>query len=135
MGLSTSARDLARFGLMIQAGGQWHGNEVIADADFLKQMLSPSQDLNPAYGYLWWLNGQDFSLGTTAQARRRNGTLIPTAPDDLIAMQGAGDRKLYLVPSLNLIVTRLGFNGSQAGSRFNDVFWEALIQAAPNPED
>ena len=55
--------------------------------------------------------------------------------DDLIAMQGAGDRKLYLVPSLNLIVTRLGFNGSQAGSRFNDVFWEALIQAAPNPED
>lgn len=131
VGLSTTARDLARFGLMIQAGGVWEGEHVLADEEFLTEMLSPSQGLNPAYGYLWWLNGQAFSLGTRTRAPRRDGALISSAPDDLIAMQGAGDRKLYLVPSLNLVVTRLGFSGSSPGSSFNDVFWEALIAAAP----
>ncbi len=131
VGLSTTARDLARFGLMIQAGGVWDEEDVLKDEEFLNEMLSSSQGLNPAYGYLWWLNGQDFSLGTRAQAPRCEGSLIPAAPADLIAMQGAGDRKLYLVPSLNLVVTRLGFSGSSPGSSFNDVFWEALIAAAP----
>ena len=44
-------------------------------------------------------------------------------------MQGALDRKLYLVPSLNLIVTRLGSNGSAGGQSFNEAFWEALMRA------
>jgi|TARA_Y100000031_G_scaffold99955_1_gene109598 hypothetical protein len=48
-------------------------------------------------------------------------------------MQGAADRKLYLVPGLNLIVTRLGSNGSQRGSNFNELFWDALMKAAPAP--
>ena len=134
VGLSTTARDLARFGLMIHAGGVWDGEVVIEDKEFLTEMLSSSQELNPAYGYLWWLNGQAFSLSTRAQVTLREGSLIPSAPEDLIAMQGAGDRKLYLVPSLNLVVTRLGSSGSRPGSSFNDVFWEALIAAAPSSE-
>jgi len=36
------------------------------------------------------------------------GPLIPTAPPDLVAALGAVDRKLYVVPSLGLVVTRLG---------------------------
>lgn len=131
VGLSTSARDLARFGLMIQAGGVWDGNTVLGDREFLQAMLSPSQSLNPAYGYLWWLNGQTFALDASYEARRSDGMLIPTAPGDLVAMQGAGDRKLYLVPSMDLVVSRLGFNGSRDGRGFNEVFWEALMQAAP----
>jgi len=66
-------------------------------------------------------------------AARREGQLIPSAPPDLGAMQGAADRKLYLVPGLNLIVTRLGSNGSQRGSNFNELFWDALMKAAPAP--
>ncbi|MDT8427483.1 MAG: serine hydrolase domain-containing protein [Pseudomonadales bacterium] len=131
-GLSTTARDLARFGLMIQAGGQWQDQVVMADPDFLQAMLSPSQTLNPAYGYLWWLNGQQFSLAPGAQAPRQDGPLIKAAPADLLAMLGAGDRKLYLVPSLDLVVTRLGFTGGSPDSSFNEAFWTALIKAAPS---
>lgn len=131
-GLSTTARELARFGLMIQAGGTWSGEVIIADQDFLQDMQSPSQALNPAYGYLWWINGQEYSLGPSAQATRNEGSMIPAAPADLMAMQGAGDRKLYLVPSLNLVVTRLGYTGSAEGKSFNAAFWEALIKAAPS---
>lgn len=133
VGLSTTARDLARFGLMIQRGGLWAGKAVLQDTVFLDAMLSPSQQLNPAYGYLWWLNGQEFSRATGAQAKRRNGNLIPSAPGDLVAMQGALDRKLYLVPSLDLVITRLGSAGAANDSSFNDSFWAALQQAAPSP--
>ena len=131
VGLSTTARDLARFGLMIQAGGRWGDEVVLEDADFIAEMLSPSQTLNPAYGLLWWINGQEFALGAGGNATRSEGMLIPAAPDDLVAMQGAGDRKLYLVPSLNLVVSRLGFYGNKDGVSFNDAFWTALMQAVP----
>jgi CubicO group peptidase (beta-lactamase class C family) len=129
VGFSTTARDLARFGLMIQAGGKWGDQQVINDADFLTEMLSPSQSLNPAYGYLWWINGQAFSLASAANARRLTRALIPSAPDDLVAMQGAMDRKLYLVPSLNLVITRLGANGRANNQSFNEAFWSALMEA------
>lgn len=130
-GLSTTARDLARFGLMIQAGGKWKDQIVIADTGFIEEMLSPSQALNPSYGYLWWLNGQQFGLAPGPQAPRLDGPMIKAAPADLVAMQGAGDRKLYLVPSLDLVVTRLGFTGGSVDSSFNEAFWAALIKAAP----
>jgi len=128
-GFSTTARELGRFGLMIQAGGRWQDQVIIADTGYLESMLSPSQNLNPAYGFLWWLNGQDFSLAAGAQARKTNDPLIPFAPDDLIAMQGALDRKLYLVPSLNLLVVRLGAAGGADGISFNNAFWKALMAA------
>jgi hypothetical protein len=44
-------------------------------------------------------------------------------------MQGARDRKLYRVPSLGLIVTRLGDAGRADGVNFNDAFWSALMKA------
>jgi CubicO group peptidase (beta-lactamase class C family) len=126
---STTARDLARMGLMIQAGGRWGSERLFQDRAFLDEMLSPSQPLNPAYGYLWWLNGQDFSLAAGGRTPRRDGPLVSAAPPDLVAMQGALDRKLYIVPSLNLVVARLGDSGAADGESFNDAFWDALMQA------
>lgn len=131
VGFSTTARDLARFGLMIQAGGKWGNEAVLADQDYLQAMLTPSQSLNPAYGFLWWLNGQSYSLAPGARVPRIEGPLITSAPADLVTMQGAADRKLYLVPSLNLVVTRLGFSGELDGESFNKAFWTALSAAAP----
>lgn len=131
VGLSTTARELARFGLMIMEGGRWDDEVILPDREFLEDMLTPSQGLNPAYGYLWWLNGQDYALGSGPAARRREGALISAAPEDLVAMQGALDRKLYLVPSLDLVITRLGSTGNANGESFNDSFWTALMQAAP----
>ena len=85
--------------------------------------------LNPSYGYLWWLNGQEFSLNAGARAARTDGSVIPSAPDDLVAMQGAQDRKLYIVPSLNLVIARMGSTGTRDGQDFNDAFWEVLMKA------
>ena len=130
-GFATTARDLARFGLLILAGGTWNGETIVEDTAFLAEMLRPSQTLNPSYGLLWWVNGQASSMSWTLPPETSGGTLIPSAPPDLVAAQGARDRKLYVVPSLDLVVTRLGDAGSRDGSSFNDAFWEQLIEAAP----
>jgi hypothetical protein len=44
-------------------------------------------------------------------------------------MQGALDRRLYIVPSLDLVVARLGDSGAVDGESFNDAFWESLMRA------
>ncbi len=79
---------------MIQAGGRWGDQVIVGDTEYLSDMLSPSQSLNPAYGYLWWLNGQEFVLAGSRVGGNRSGPLIPSAPPDLVAMQGRNDRKL-----------------------------------------
>lgn len=126
LGFATTARDLARFGLLILAEGQWNGESIIADRDYLRAALEPSQKLNRSYGYLWWLNGQaEVARGAGGRVK---GPLIPTAPPDLVAALGAVDRKLYVVPSLGLVVTRLG---NSAGPAFQNEFWKLLMSAAP----
>jgi CubicO group peptidase (beta-lactamase class C family) len=128
IGLATTGRDLARFGLLVLARGKWDGKDLLQNPNYLGQMLTPSQDLNPSYGLLWWLNGQRrFQLaGATAS---QPGSLIPSAPGDLVAAQGALDRKCYVVPSLGLVVTRLG---DQTGEAFNNEFWKLLMKAVPS---
>ena len=124
LGFATTARDLARFGLLILAKGRWDNQVIFGDRDYLEEMLSPSQKLNPAYGYLWWLNGQEFVL----RGRRRvAGPTIPNAPKDLVAANGALERKCWIVPSLDLVVTRLGDQPADRG--FDNQFWKLLVDA------
>ena len=54
---------------------------------------------------------------------------IPEAPSELIAGLGAFDQKLYLIPSKNLVIVRLGDDAgeSQLGpSSFDNQLWEKL---------
>ncbi|MDA0345780.1 MAG: serine hydrolase [Verrucomicrobia bacterium] len=127
-GLSTSNRDLARVGLMVLNGGKWAGKTIITDKNYLHDMSHPSQEMNPSYGYLWWLNGQS-KVGAGDGANARDGPLILEAPADLFAAQGALQRKLYVVPSMNLVITRLG--NQPKTNDFNNQFWKYLMAAAP----
>lgn len=122
------ARDMARFGLLIQADGQWNGTTVLGDQEYLNAMRTPSQDINPAYGYLWWLNGQERFLQPRLQFYF-DGSIIPTAPADMYAALGKNDQKLYIVPSEGLVVVRLGNDAGEgllALSDFDSLLWEKI---------
>ena len=111
------------------AKGKWGDQIILSDRDYLREATRPSQQLNPSYGYLWWLNGQ---RRTGLTGRRASGTLIDTAPKDLYAAQGALGRKCYVVPSAQLVVVRIGDDPEVAGQpRFASEFWRLLKQAAP----
>lgn len=123
-GLVTCPRDVATFGQIVLDGGKAHdGRRIVSEANF-KAMFARSAT-NPAYGRLWWLNG-----GTEVVrpgGRRSSGQLIPSAPADLVAALGALDRKLYVVPSQQLIVVRMG--AAATDKDFDQQLWLRLSRA------
>lgn len=104
-----SARDLARFGLMVLRRGAWGEKRVVSEA-YLKEATRPSQESNPCYGYLWWLNGGgSYRLPDDGpDDPAREGRLCADVPADAVAALGARDQKLYVIPSLDLVIVRLG---------------------------
>jgi CubicO group peptidase (beta-lactamase class C family) len=59
------------------------------------------------------------------------GTLVPNAPADMYAAMGASDQRIYVVPSKNMVVIRMGEasnpdNPNFAVSGFDNEFWGKL---------
>lgn len=121
IGLVTTPRDMATFGRTVLRGGVAPNGRRIVSKTAFAAMFEPART-NPAYARLWWLNGGDHSI--TPTGARRDGRLIPSAPADLIAALGALDRKLYMVPSLDLVVVRTGAAASDAD--FDEQLWQRL---------
>lgn len=129
------ARSMARFGLFILARGSWNGTPIMTDAAYFQAMTSPSQTLNRSYGYLWWLNGQPSYKLPGSQATL-TGPLIPSAPSDLIAALGKNDQKIYVVPSLGLVVVRQGNSAGAsrlAASSFDTELWTKIMAVFCRP--
>lgn len=119
--------DLARFGLFIVAGGRW-GDNFRLNPEYYKAMVNTSQELNKSYGYLWWLNGKEkYKLPGLDMVF--NGPLVPTAPMDMFAALGKNDQKIYVVPSMKMVVVRVGDDagdGNYALSSYDTKLWREL---------
>lgn len=100
-------RDAARFGLLMLNKGNWNGNQLLTDTAYYNQMVNTSQELNKSYGYLWWLNGKESCMVPTSSLVIPV-ELFPDAPDDVIAALGKNDQKIYVIPSLRMVVVRFG---------------------------
>ncbi len=130
--MAASARDMARFGLMALSNGAWTGKDIIRDKAYLHDAIHRSQELNQSYGYLWWLNGEDSFRLPGPTPERNAGPMTPSAPPDMFAALGAGDKKIYIVPSLDLVVARHGGPTGEirsASSSFDRQLWDALAPA------
>lgn len=56
-GLTLTTRDMAKIGQLLLHGGKWQGRQLVS-ADWIKACTSEHsrcQELDIAYGYLWWL--------------------------------------------------------------------------------
>jgi len=109
----STPRDMARYGLLILNEGIWDGDVVLEDPDYVQAMVEPSQTINPSYGYLWWLNGQATYMLPGLQLSLP-GPLVPAAPDDLVAAMGKNGQLINVVPSMGLVVVRMGDNPDQS---------------------
>jgi CubicO group peptidase (beta-lactamase class C family) len=132
---SCTARDMARFGLLQLAHGRWDGARVV-DSAWTVQMRRQGPPDNGAYGLLWWLNGSNgYRLPGPYLLPTQPGMLVPSAPSDLIAALGKGDKKIYVVPSLDLVVVRHGAEADVDGgsplalSAFDEQLWQRLRAA------
>ncbi|GMN11689.1 serine hydrolase [Croceitalea sp. MTPC9] len=124
----STARSMARFGILNLNNGVWDGETILGDNTFLTAMKNTSQDMNEAYGYLYWLNGKSNYRVPGAEIEL-SGKLIPNAPNDLYAGMGKNDQKLYVVPSEELVIVRTGDDAGETllgPSSFDNELWALL---------
>ena len=132
--IEASALSAARFGLLALRGGEWDGTQVVP-ADFMAEAVSPSQSLNPSYGFLWWLNDGAETGGHQQlfDGLDRAGPYFPDAPPDTYAALGKDDQMIVVIPSLDLVVVRLGAaplgEGTEAVSPEQDVLLGKISRA------
>ncbi|MBX2930738.1 MAG: serine hydrolase [Chitinophagaceae bacterium] len=125
----SNTRSMARFGLLALNKGNWKNEQIINEAYFATSTNS-SQNINPSYGYLWWLNGKIKYMIPGSQIVF-SGTLVPNAPTDMFAAMGANDQRIYIIPSKKMVIVRMGeasnpANPSFAVSGFDSDLWEKI---------
>ena len=125
----STARDAARFGLLMLNEGQWDNQKIISDGSYFKNMINSSQEINPSYGYLWWLNGKS-EIIFPGVASSINTSLAPNAPADMYCALGKNGQFIDIVPSMNLVVIRMGTapDGSLVPIVFHDEMWKKLME-------
>lgn len=124
----STARSMARFGLLMLNKGKWDQTIVLNDTTYFNTQINTSQTLNNSYGYLTWLNGKSNYMLPSVQFVF-TGSLMPDAPADLYAALGKNDQKVYVVPSQKLVVIRMGEsagNTQLAVSSFDNELWGKL---------
>ncbi len=85
-GMRISARDHARFGLLVQRGGAWRNKQILPE-QWIYDLRQPI-DLNPQYGFLWWLN--------TDRGQ------YPSAPASSFFAMGAGTNLIWIDQTLDI---------------------------------
>jgi len=124
---SSSTRSMARFGLLMSNKGKWE-NEVILNENYFNEATNTSQSINLGYGYLWWLNGKS-SYHLPESQLTFQGSIIPTAPNDMYMALGKNDQKIYVVPSKKMVVIRMGDAADDVNlalSDFDEVLWTKI---------
>ncbi|MFN8252513.1 MAG: serine hydrolase domain-containing protein [Ferruginibacter sp.] len=120
-----TTREAARFGSLALRKGEWNGTKILTDSNYYTAMVNTSQTYNLSYGYLWWLNGKTSSMIPQSQIVFPT-SLAPAAPADMVMALGKDDKKIYVVPSLDVVVVRLGDDAGSAvagPSSFDNDLW------------
>ena len=120
-GMQSTCPDLARFGQLFEQGGEWEGEQLLP-ARWVKDATGrSSQELNAAYGLLWWVNRtgpQRSPLDSDNPGLPPGvdgvGQLVPGAPKDMYAALGFGGQVVLVDPGSGTVVVRLGTLGTGA---------------------
>jgi CubicO group peptidase (beta-lactamase class C family) len=111
----------ARLGYLMLHSGNWNGRQLIA-REYVKQAPASSTP-NHAYGFFFWLNGEDsFVMPAVNGHDTGKGWIVPKAPKDSIIMAGQDEQRVYIISSLDMVVVRLGQKGSHDPD-FRINFW------------
>ncbi len=122
----SQARDMARFGLLMLANGVWNGEVIFPDSVYAGDMIASSQNLNPAYGYLWWLNGSEFHV--LPQGITLPGPMAPSAPSDSYIAAGSKGQFIHVLPTEGIVMVRQGLSSTDelASSTMLQEIWDRL---------
>jgi CubicO group peptidase (beta-lactamase class C family) len=107
-GLFSAPTDWLNLGILILNKGKWRGRQLVP-ASFVAEMQRPSKP-NPNFGFMYL--GSPFApVRTMATDPRVTYTVKSAEPfrvDDVSYIDGYGGQRVYISPSLGLVVVRIG---------------------------
>ncbi|HSD06471.1 serine hydrolase [Flavobacterium sp.] len=90
-----TTRDWSKLGLLYLHKGNWNGEQIF-DASWEKYVSTPTVGSNGDYGAHFWLNA---------------GGHYPDAPRDMYSCNGFQGQKVFIIPSKDLVIVRMGLTG------------------------
>ncbi len=118
----TTARDLARLGLLYLNDGMWNGKRILPN-DWAEFVATPAADEpgprangdpSPGYGAQFWLYGESFGL-----------------PAGSYAARGNRGQYLMIIPERNVLIIRRGYDSNlPGGGRFDLAKFSSDVLAA-----
>ena len=111
-----TARNWARLGLLYLNDGVWMGERLLPEG-FVQFVSTPAPAWKePVYGGMLWVNGD-------------GAWPLPT---DAYAFRGAGEQNVFVIPSRDLVIVRMGhMPGSRIGAADQRRALSLLMQAIP----
>ncbi|MDP8243342.1 MAG: serine hydrolase [Candidatus Hinthialibacter antarcticus] len=116
-----TARAVARIGRLMLRRGDWDGRRlfdakwgrlVTSDAGTPEPYRGPGEGPTPRAGLAWWVNSDG---------------VLKQLPKDAFMGAGAGNQILIVIPSMNMVVVRMG------GQMQPDSFWGGIESCLVNP--
>jgi len=92
-----TTRDWAKFGLLYLHKGNWNGEQLF-DESWAKYVSTPTNGSKGDYGAHFWLNA---------------GGRYPDAPRDLYSANGFQGQKVFIIPSKDLVIVRMGLTNDE----------------------
>jgi CubicO group peptidase (beta-lactamase class C family) len=119
--IEASAHDMARMGYLWLNMGNWAGRQIIPEK-WLKEATQTAPNIRAncpkeqwRYGYAFWTND--------------HGKMWPNLPRDSYAASGAGQKHIWVCPSLNVVVAQSPGIGSSQTDAINSELLRKIADA------
>ena len=89
-----TTRDWGKFGLLYLHKGNWNGEQLFNES-WAKYVSTPTNTSDGQYGAQFWLNA---------------GGAMPDVPKDVYYADGFQGQRVFIIPSHDLVVVRLGLD-------------------------
>lgn len=140
-GMYMTGKEWMKLGELVLGGGVYEGRRIVKTENLVECFRGT--EINPAFGLCFWLNGhaddpgarevdveEDLELEPMPEDWR-GACLSKNAPPELICSLGSTFQRLYIVPSMDLIVVHHG----KSGRTFRDYeFLKILFEGAGVPQ-
>lgn len=123
-------RQWLNLGELVRQRGVWRGQRLVSEAGIFT--LLEGTGANPAYGFYWWLKKPvPPAVAASPQFERHIRALLDATwlPEDFAMAAGAYEQRLYVLPSLRLVVARNG--PRSAAGRYEDVEFLSRLLLGP----
>lgn len=101
-----STRDWAKLGLLYLHRGNWNGRQIF-DSEWVDYVTTPAVGSEGKYGAQFWLN--------------KNG-YMPDVPTDVYSANGFQGQRIFIFPSHDLVVVRMGLKKIDFNLFLKEVF-------------